>query len=174
MLACIPDSVAMHLKQPVLFLRVEIPRYGTDTQVHLELIPMGLNPQVFGYREADRGTGAYAIAMVGYLAQHLEDPNTLTYGRSGEIAQIGTHDQGIISKIIGTDDGRLHSTGELRTALLGTYQRYELWNSLSTATFTLAWNAEKGHFYIRERGTKPVAMTFLEFLKQVVFYSPMC
>ncbi|MBN1182005.1 MAG: hypothetical protein JXB49_06940 [Bacteroidales bacterium] len=115
------------------YLKMEIPRIGTDTKVKLETIPFGIelladDELCYSYSE---GTGNNTeLYRLPEMAKNISDEKALEYFINSEDTKISTQDMTTIHTIIGKDNGQFKSEDELRAMLKKIRHTYDLYINL--------------------------------------------
>lgn len=164
---------------PIFFINFEIPRYGTDTKVKIELVPLGLEPEgkdliCFEYREEKYAKNCNSLYRISYIARYMKDEKTLKYIREGNFSKISKEDKKLIEEAIGNDESRLKSKKELQKNVNKLYQIYSIYQNLEATEVVLGWSKKNSRFYIKGKKGRPDTISFREFLTKSEFWSPMC
>ncbi len=167
------------------FLDVEIPQYGTETVVNLQLIPLGIlveskNPIVYAYSESkpdEEGGASQAVFLnkIKELVSDLKSDKTLQLLLEKDFEQITEEDRKRIDKIVGTgnwDD--FESIDELSDRLKLLKRTYDIWNSLEYRSLILGWDKAESRFYIKKKVGSSGKMSFKQFLIESEYWLPMC
>ncbi|MEW6527098.1 MAG: hypothetical protein AB1444_10565 [Spirochaetota bacterium] len=175
----ISQPVQGKINYPVFFLNFEIPRYGTDTKVTIELVPFGLRPDgngllCFEYREKEGAKNCTSLYRIADIARSMKDPATLDHIMKGNFNKISAKDKNAVMDAIGNDESRFKSQNDLQKALNELWNIYTLYQSLESTEVVLGWSKQDGRFSIKSKKGKPAKMSFKDFLINNRFWSPMC
>ncbi len=170
------ERIDTELSTPIFFVDFEIPRFGTDTKVKLELVPLGLSTKgdnliCFEYGQNESCKSLYHIKKI---AKEMSDKNTLNYLLTGEFEKITSEDDKLIQKGIGSDDSRFESLKEMQEYLLRIKKVYDVYCKLETKELVLGWNRAQSRFYIKGKGGCIEQVKFIDFLKSCSYWDWMC
>ena len=165
------------------YLDFKIPRVGTDTEVTIRNIPIGLminGTRIISYNY-DEGesfvncnTSVYRLPSI---IKKLEDEKTLDFLLHNQIEKITESDLRVINEYIDKEPnsmGIFTSINELIESLKFIKHNYELYLKIEHETITLGWDRNKGEFYIKSKGKTAEFRTFREFLLNSEYWSPSC
>ncbi len=163
----------------IFFLDIEIPQYGTDTKVSIELIPFGLlkksnSVMAYSFSEEDDVIRVFPLYRLAELVEDVSDNKTIDYILNNQFEKINATDKKLIAGLIGDDMSQFKSETELAKHLKSMKKMYEIYQQINHQTLTLGWDKEKGKFYIKEKGSKPKEATFKEFITKNGFWGPVC
>jgi hypothetical protein len=163
-------------ERAVFYLKVEIPRYGTDTKVSLELVPFGINmissnPIVYEFNTHDAN---FRYTSISNMVQELKNTETLDYLLKGSYESIHSTDKTIVKEIIGDDFGDFESMNEITEYLKEMHRAFELYLKITTRDMVLSWDKTKSRFYVKEKKTKVPPVSFLEFITNCNYWGPAC
>ncbi len=166
----------MKLNRSVFFLKVEIPHYGTDTKISLEMIPFGINmksgyPIVYAYTTENAD---FKYTSIGMFVNDITQEVSLEYILKAEYSKINDVDQTNINKMIGNDWGSFDSKEEITAYLIEMYKAYDLYNKIEFKDVLLGWDKAKSRFYIKEKKNKVQTLSFKDFLLNCKYWGPAC
>lgn len=165
------------------YLDFNIPRKGTDTEVTIRNIPIGLMIKStriisFNYDEGESFSNCNtSLFSVRSIIEKLQDKNTINYLLLNQTENITKYDLSIINEYIKTKRtsmGTFNSINELIDCLKIIKDNYDLFLNIEHRTVTLGWDRNQGEFYIKKKGKHPEFMTFKEFLLNMEYWSPSC
>jgi hypothetical protein len=162
---------------PAFFFNFDIPRYGTETKVSIELVPFGLTPDgedihCFEYKEDTENGNVISLLSIRDIAEQIKNEKTLDYILSGEFDKILDVDMIAIERTF--DENFFTSIEDIREHLWTLKKIYNIYNKLEYTELTLDWNIENSRFYIKSKGKKAVKMSFRQFLKDGLYWNPIC
>ncbi|WP_196888339.1 hypothetical protein [Aureivirga sp. CE67] len=161
---------------PYFYLSIDIPRYGTDMKVELFTIPFGLKNE--GNQLISYGYGNFKerkyLHGISTIVNSIKDQNTLNHLVSGNFNKIQIEDLKIIQEEIGDDDSRFDNLGELQKYLKELKEIYIVYNQLETTSLVFGWDKKSSRFYIKSKGKNKTKTSFLEFLQNHAYWSPVC
>jgi len=160
------------------YLDIEIPRKGTDTKVTIKTIPLGLNIKSeknieFGYTE-QRSANWQQLYQIRKIANKINNNLTIKYLLDGSLDKISSADKDLIYSTIGNDDDKFKSIETLVQTFQELKQKHKLYTQIKYKMIILGWNREKGSFYIKEKIEQTNHESFIAFLKNKQYYSPIC
>ncbi|TPN82871.1 hypothetical protein [Aquimarina algicola] len=161
------------------YVDLEIPRKGTDTKVFLKTIPFGLDIKnkgniVFGYSEESHTSNYNQLYQISKIVREIKNPKTLQYILKNQFDNISESDAALVYETIDKTDQGFKNKMELVSMLQELKQKYDLFTKIKHQWLLLGWDRTTGAFYIKEKGNRPEAVTFREFLMNNQFWSPMC
>lgn len=163
------------LKNPAFYLNFTIPIKGTDTKVTPELIPFGLNAKqksAWVYSYSQNKAEPKSISDIKKIVTGIENNETITYLISGAIDSISPKDLKVIKTSI--TNKAFSSTKELSAIFTELKNIYNTYLTIEHSYIILGWNKEKGSFFIKEKGDKPKAINFKNFLLHANYWEPIC
>jgi hypothetical protein len=175
----IPDIDENNIEKAVFYLKMEIPRFGTDTKVSIELIPFGINEKserlmTFQYSENKGYVNCKSLYRIRDMVSEIENETTIDYILSKQFDNIQQNDKQVIEKSIGEDSSRFKSFDELSDYLIGLKEAFDYFNLIENSSVILAWDKTAGRFYIKEKIKTSNSINFINFLKENSYWSPMC
>ncbi|MBN2776763.1 MAG: hypothetical protein JXR36_03930 [Bacteroidales bacterium] len=175
----IPNAKIRLKKNALFYLDVEIPRHGTDTKVMIKLIPFGLiikgeNCLSYGYREYDDFRNCKSVSAIKSICDKISSEKVIINLLNSDYQNIGEADMSVIQEYIGDDFSRFENIQEITIYLKLLKNAYDLYSSMQHQAVILSWDVQKSRFYIKEKLESPVKMSFIQFLKTQIYWSPMC
>lgn len=157
----------------IFYLELKVPRYGTNVEAQLQLIPFGIKVPtekliVYAY---DHSYADKSIIELQDLLLSLNHTKTLDHLLSENYHLINASDlnrlnaKGIIS---------LEQKRELHLKVKSLYETYQVYSSLKSDKLVLAWNRQTSTFEIKEYGNPLKPISFGQFLRANVFWTPLC
>ena len=134
---------------------------------------------VFGYNGISDYPGSSSkinqITDIYDIANHIEHPETLQHLLNNEFENISSNDMEVIKKTIDPDNSdRLENKEELIDILKKLKQKYDLYTKIEHEWLLLGWDRSSGSFYIKEKGSSPEEMSFIEFVKAIPYWIAAC
>lgn len=175
----ITGQITERITHPIFFMYFEIPRFGTDTKVRLELVPFGLKPDgnnlyCYEYKEKEGYKNCKSVYGIKNIAEGVTDLKTIDYLLTGDFDKICKADKNVIQKYIGSDDSRFKSIKEIQEYLKYLKIVYNIYQKLEYTELILGWDRQNSRFFIKEKRGKPEKLTFIEFLIKSEYWSPAC
>lgn len=164
-------------------LKLEIPRYGTDTEVKIERIPIGLNIK-------GRGSLIYFYSSE-FFREFMNDASELVKRFLGDdknialvnklfdtkISDLNDDEKNLLTKFfVRTNDemSKINSLDDLQAYFDKIKTNYNYYLKVKYRGFLLGWDKNKARFYIKEKYEDKDKMTFEEYLFSAVFASIDC
>lgn len=175
----ISQPIKEKVNYPIFFVNFEIPRYGTDTKVTIELVPFGLKPDgndliCFEYRQKEKPKNYTYIYRIADIARSMKDTNTLDYIMKGSFDKISAKDKSTVADAIGNDESRFKSQKDLQNAVSELWKIYSIYQNLEATEVTLGWSKQDSRFFIKGKKGKPAKTSFKDFLINNTFLSLRC
>ena len=171
--------VGHHVEKPStvsFLLTFDIPKIGTEMDIHLKILPFGLAPNdVNGltYKQT-RKDSEFGEPLLRFreIATHVDNA-TLLLAAEGKYDKIPPQQKQIFDNTINTIKefgyGKV-STKDILLIAKDLKKMYDIYSSLECVKMTLKWNKQTARFEIKSKGPKPPAYsTFKEFLTDVEF-----
>ena len=172
--------VGKHVEKPSTFsflLTFDIPKIGTEMDIHLKILPFGLAPNdVNGLSYKATGELNKKFSHLSFdarscfreIATQVENA-TLLLTAEGKYDEILPKQKQIFDNTIKDYSNRNVSTKDLLLIAKDLKKMYDIYSSLECVQMTLKWNKLTARFEIKSKGPKPPAYsTFKEFLKKAV------
>jgi hypothetical protein len=172
--------VGHHVEKPStvsFLLTFDIPKIGTEMDIHLKILPFGLAPNdVNGLTYKATGEINKKFGHMSFearrcfreIAAHVDNA-TLLLAAEGKYDKIPPQQKQIFDNTIkGYGNGKV-STKDILLIANDLKKMYDIYSSLECVQMTLKWNKQTARFEIKSKGPKPPAYsTFKEFLKKGV------
>ena len=159
------------------YLKADIPLKGTETVVHLKLLPLGM------YAKSSNGiaynTEQAQIKMphiyfsIGTIIKKLEDKKELQQLFDQEYDQLSSAVVQALNAKIGADKP-FQSKADFQKMLRFLQGYHEAYQQLKYSELSLKWNREKARFEIGEKRGNWQKVTFYEFLKTMPYFDVGC
>ncbi len=164
---------------PIFFINFNIPQYGTDTKVSIELVPFGLRAEgkdlyCFDYKEEAERNNLKFINEIKNISESIKDSKTLDYLLSGEFDKIVAQDNDILQKTIGESKEGFISYKEIQNQFKVLKKIYDIYSTLEYKEITLGWDRKNSRFNIKEKGKKMEKLSFKDFLINSKYWTPIC
>ena len=168
--------VGHHVEKPStvsFLLTFDIPKIGTEMDIHLKILPFGLAPNdVNGltYKQTRKVSEfEKPFRCFRAIAQDVDNA-TLLLAAEGKYDKIPPQQKQIFIKEIKvikeSGNGKV-STKDILLIAKDLKKMYDIYSSLECVQMTLKWNKQTARFEIKSKGPKPPAYsTFKEFLNQ--------
>ena len=163
--------VGHHVEKPSTFsflLTFDIPKIGTEMDIHLKILPFGLAPNdVNGltYKETRKVLEFEKLTRCFREIATQVNNATLLLAAKGKYDEIPPKQKLIFDKEL---KARSYNEDSLKQILLiakDLKKMYDIYSSLECVQMTLKWNKQTARFEIKSKGPKPPAYsTFKEFL----------
>ncbi len=163
-------------ERAVFYLKVEIPRYGTDTKVSLELVPFGINmissnPIVYEFNTHDAN---FKYTSISNMVQELKDSESPSYLLEGSYEKINSIDKTIVKEMIGEEYDEFETMNEITECLKEMHRAFELYIKINTREMVMGWDKTKARFFVKEKKTPVVPISFMEFIQNCKYWGPAC
>ena len=167
--------VGHHVEKPStvsFLLTFDIPKIGTEMDIHLKILPFGLAPNdVNGltYKQT-RKVSEFEEPLLRFreIAAHVDNA-TLLLAAEGKYDKIPPQQKQIFDNTIKEFGNGKVSTKDILLIANDLKKMYDIYSSLECVQMTLKWNKQTARFEIKSKGPKPPAYsTFKEFLKKGV------
>lgn len=163
--------VGHHVEKPStvsFLLTFDIPKIGTEMDIHLKILPFGLAPNdVNGltYKETRKESEfEEPLSRFVEIAQYVDNA-TLLLAAEGKYDEIPPKQKQIFDNTIKDYSNRNVSTTDILLIAKDLKKMYDIYSSLECVQMTLKWNKQTARFEIKSKGPKPPAYsTFKEFL----------
>ena len=172
--------VGNHVEKPSTFsflLTFDIPKIGTEMDIHLKILPFGLAPNdVNGLTYKTTGKINKKFGHMSFearrcfreIAAHVDNA-TLLLAAEGKYDKILPKQKQIFDNTIKDYSNRNVSTTEILLIAKDLKKMYDIYSSLECVQMKLKWNKQTARFEIKSKGPKPPAYsTFKEFLKKAI------
>jgi len=158
------------------YLEADIPRKGTDTQINLKLIPLGLmrRGSALAFEFSEYGDdNLFLYDFLHDLVKKISDKTTLSHVLDRNFDAISSGDKEIIDDFIGDDKGgHFENIEDLSKLLIHLNSVYQLNSAITYKSVILGWNRVEGRFFIKDRienDTKK--LSFKQFLENAEYYT---
>ena len=172
--------VGYHVEKPSsssFLLTFDIPKIGTEMDIHLKILPFGLAPNdVNGLTYKATGEINKKFGHMSFearrcfreIAAHVDNA-TLLLAAEGKYDEIPPKQKQIFDNTIKEFGYGKVSTKDILLIAKDLKKMYDIYSSLECVQMTLKWNKQTARFEIKSKGPKPPAYsTFKEFLKKGV------
>lgn len=172
--------VGYHVEKPStssFLLTFDIPKIGTEMEVHLKILPFGLAPNdVNGLSYKATGEINKKFGHMSFearrcfkeIAAHVDNA-TLLLAEEGKYYKIPPQQKQIFDNTIKEFGNGKISTKDILLIANDLKKMSDIYSSLECVQMTLKWNKQTARFEIKSKGPKPPAYsTFKEFLKKGV------
>ncbi|MBR3072942.1 hypothetical protein [Fibrobacter sp.] len=163
--------VGHHVEKPStvsFLLTFDIPKIGTEMDIHLKILPFGLAPNdVNGltYKQT-RKVSEFEEPLLRFreIADHVDNA-TLLLAAEGKYDKIPPKQKQIFDNTIKEFGYGKVSTKDILLIANDLKKMYDIYSSLECVQMTLKWNKQTARFEIKSKGPKPPAYsTFKDFL----------
>ena len=172
--------VGHHVEKPStvsFLLTFDIPKIGTEMDIHLKILPFGLAPNdVNGLTYKATGEINKKFGHMSFEARRcfreiatLVENATLLLAEEGKYDKIPPQQKQIFDNTIKEFGNGKVSTKDILLIANDLKKMSDIYSSLECVQMTLKWNKQTARFEIKSKGPKPPAYsTFKEFLKKGV------
>ncbi len=159
------------------YIDIEIPQIGTDTEVSIKVIPLGLSSEsvghaTFNYSQEDSPTRTSYYEII-QVVHRSKNEHTLNAILNGDFEAIGATDKTIMEQLMKSNSD-IDSFAHFQTQALELKKIYDEYLQIKHPTIVLRWNRQKATFEVKEKGIAPAKLSFKEFLLNTLKWGYVC
>ena len=141
------------LKYSCFYIEAMIPQKGTETQLNLKLIPLGLFKKgdllTYSFLE-NNDDNVFLHSFISTMVKKIKNKETLPYLLKKKFKDIIKSDFKIIEEFISKDD-QFENMDAVSEVLKHLYDIYNLSSIITFKSVILDWNTKEGRFIIKDK-----------------------
>ncbi|MEL7005636.1 MAG: hypothetical protein AAFN93_23335 [Bacteroidota bacterium] len=158
------------------YIELEIPQHGTETILHLKLIPFGMINKCTGGICTGTLVGnenQQYLSEIVELSEEIESDDILMQLVNSEFDELDDATENLLKSFF-ENEYKDYTKEEFEQDLQRLYYAYTAYTELAYNSIIMDWDKQIGRFYLKEKKEAIRYTSFLQFLRQGRFYSPSC
>lgn len=157
------------------YVEGNIPRNGTDTQLDIKVIPLGMRHKgsllaFETFEHSENSDNMFLFGLINDVVKKLNNKESLTYFMNADYDAISVKDKTIIAQFI-ENDYQFENRDALRKFVLELFSIYKLNSAITYKSFILGWNRDTARFYIKDRIKNDNSIpSFVSFLENTEYF----